>query len=436
MRGRTNILPIIGGTINEEVENYVASENIGIGKFVQTVPVADVIDYTNTFPNGGANNCVIDVLNGYVVIKGNAITYFEVDEQNNTIHEYSKTFSITSQYTYCDLIKVSNSEFYIAIFNSNNSNLYVYKVDLTFSDGVFDYTTTSLYSGQPTITGSTPYVHFLEVGSNEYLVCVEKYRSGGCYLSVFKFYLQGGVFVPDSTIFGRDINNGFYGGYVYKSENHLVWIYKNGSNVYLQVNVISLSDFSSSVSTFSTNNTTDFNCIEISTGKYLYYSASYGNYLKGCLVSVSSTGGVVFGSFDNIFTHTGMLRLPYAFKNGNNLFFVCRRESSTSDFRTVIILVKIVNDTLTVLDSFVYDPSINQSGYFYRTRNESFKYGLKGVIVFGLNNKILPLVNSGDNLSFLFTIPKVKLYETKISGVSKTGGSTGDTIQVYIPPTT
>ena len=438
MEGRTNILPLVGGLVTGDIENCEVTETNGIssGKFVQISSAANLLDISGV--NGNDKFC-FKFLDGYICFGGNTSSssvnvtfkYVKINEQTNSASVYSTVVLFPHTLYYGDFVEVGEGEIYFAARNTNSNagTLNVYDLVFTFEDDVLSCSVSTLFSQKISMAGSTPYCHFFKLDSVTFLLGVEAYydNSDG-KLVLYKFLLQGGALVPDANVFDFQTNvHGDYGCPMFLYQGVLVWICKS-SNYNLIVSTISVSGTSLSSASFNVGSSTIYNAVDVGSGKYICFDKGTSG-IDLVAVSVDANGSITFGEKQRLYTSSVIYRVVSAYRNGEYLFFVCG-----SDSRLLIILCSVGSMSLAVLDTLVVNKA-SANGFSSKNRDLQFAVDGNGVIVVCCDNFVAPINNVVDNIVFMFTTPKVSLYRNKISGVAKTSGSIGDTIQVYVPHT-
>lgn len=441
MRGKTNILPMVGGYINAPVQNETAGEALQLGDLVQR-SYSDAPQQIKGTASYSDINCFkpMQLYDGKFVyfrnIQPNSVNVkiALVEKSVNSFVVSEKVIFTTTNYdgmTTC-FVPVNDRMFVVFARTGygNSTYPYVYYCKKVVYDGT-DFTVTDLtYDNFPELSYQTSnkFARGWCIGSGGTLFTTTKiyyltYNSANNSISVY-----GGTSdapSPTSVATPKIL-------YLSQQDLFLCFVgYMSGGTV--SYFAAKFSNGSLSVTSLSS----DIYCPEVF-GNYIvgfeYYTSSNTTYYKLLIGTVNNSGAITMLDelqtdivMTNSTTYQAQVIIPY-----QDYFVIACQNNNQTYFR-----VYYYNSGFVEGDKFVMVSTSNLGVY-----STFFEKTLKGFIVDGKNGSDGTYGNSvrlfyqemkGDKFASADSNYTMIKAISKIEGVVKRGGSTGDTIEVFVP---
>lgn len=435
MEGRTNILPLVGGLVTGDVENCVVDESNGItsGQFVQIVGGSATL-----FNEGGSAKryfwykmsdgkvvclrCTWGISNYKMIsIVASAdvcdVTagYYTVVGRQTLVSLTGLTISCSNDNGFCLSEMIDTDKFFLCI----GDRLFVFEYDsqnsvVELTKTILLYYPTSSYYGYyaSCVVLSDSVVAFgLQISAG----------SVGIVLVNIDTEQTSSVLTP-TTSAGVSQNNDVY---VFKTSEYVVLGFEERKFVFCQYNLTNL-----------TLSAVD----EVTTSSIVWGYGSIHNLANDVFVSVVYGGNGYCTVFKIVGTTITIGQSISSYST--NVNFLGFYDGKILSFKNSVFCNYFVDtgnlsfekgeDGLTVGSSFrsTSDSSyvLSFEGFCLVFNNTNTSSNAKNYVgAFFKNEQNVPVE--------LSDYVKVKKYETFLSGVAKTSGSLGDTIQVYVPHT-
>lgn len=421
MRGRTNISSGGGAVVNGDIQNYEVAPNniIGAGDFVQLQYESN---YKHIFPNNTSKACIkIPFTNKYILafqLGDNSAYGVGMYEFKNNILESVSEIITTNILKLNEIILLDND--YAAISGSTNSTADYFNLITTIKINTTDNT---LIISKNNGVGHNYFTLF-----NNKIYLIYKQFSKYAIYDCFEYSISEGVLTQtkkSEVSFNRYSNS--IKGYVKINENIIGIAYESratataGEYSYVIQQII-LPE--------STNDV-------FSSGKSIVIDSNYTQ--KSVFVGVFHFSDDYFGVYDynGVITVYDRNFLKITTANYSYDAFLYHRFVNIQ--RDVVLLV--ANSKVIRIEFDQTIKKINLSNSFVMD-GFSQDYNTPAAVILKDNIYMLILNDGYYCLSYVNDIlqegypgltTKVKQYENYIEGFAKTGGSSGETIQVYVP---
>lgn len=430
MRGKTNILPMVGGYVNAPVGNFVAGERLQLGDLVEKSYSDNPQQLQGTTPQNSQSNDLFKMYDGKYIVP------LEISSRNVRIAVIEKSaeqfvsnevnlFTFDSGYqTYYSIFVPINDRTFIIFAEAYSSSIpsifYCKKVTYNGVD----------FSAQEIVCNTHPDFYYRAYWGNYYAVSDDGTlfvtADGKVYyvtLENNEAHLIGGQTI--STTLSYDLR------VIYLPTQDLFLVFKGGN--YYIVTIDNVND-----------------TLSISSGYASVVDKSVAKFKNG-LVSADVYGSTLYYSTVD---EQGIITVEDTYNAGNsynlttiipfeNFFILCgvkRTQGSNWTYFTFYYTVYYYDNGFIVGDTASFQSSQYGSSVYHTGGSPiGYAYDTKGIIAacamgsYGTYSILAYQQMLGDEFATSennFVMVKAQHH---IQGVVKSGGNTGDTVQVFVP---
>ena len=408
----------INGAINEYVVN--AGANVNAGDFVEFI---QGIVNQGTFNNGNTNYIsAVALSNSQVLVayrdggNSNYGTAIVLTINGTAISAGTETVFNRGNTNYISAVALSNSKVLIAYSDSSNSN-YGTAVVLTING-------TAISVGNKTVfnNGNTGASSAVALSDSQVLVAYTD-NGNSSYGTAAVLTISGtAISVGNKTVFNNGVAYSIFA--VALNNSQVLAAYRDGSNsfygtaVVLTINGTAISVGNKTV--FNNGNTGASSAVALSDSQVLVAYTDNGNSNYGTAIVLTINGTAISAGTETVFNR-GNTNYISAVALSNSQVLVAYRDGGNSNYGTAIVLT--INGTAI---------SAGTETVFNRGNTNYIS-----VAVVNENNVLITYGNIGDVLGDYALIGAVIQPATtrdNYVGVAKTGGTAGQTVEVYDVP--
>lgn len=437
MRGKTNILPMVGGYINAPIQNETAGEALQLGDLVQR-SYSDAPQQIK-----GLTSSDINCFKPMKLFDGKCV-YFKNIPTNSTNVKIALVEKSVSSFVVTDktIFTTNSSDGIVGCFVPISDRMFIAFVRTGYSSPYVYYCKKIVYDGTDFTATDVSYDNFPDM----YVQSAYKYARGWCIgnggtlFTTHKIYYLTYDSVNDSvSVYGGisdapDTTSTANPRIIYLSQQDLFLCFVG----YMVTGTVSYSAAKFSNGSLSvTSLSSDIYCPEMF-GNYIvgfeYFTKSNVTYYKLLIGTVDNSGNITMLDeletdivMTNSTSYQAQVIIPY-----QDYFVVACQNNTQTYFR-----VYYYNSGFVEGDKFVMASTSNLG--FYST---FFEKSLKGFIVDGKGSSDGNYGNSvrlfyqemkGDKFASADNNYTMVKAISKIEGVVKRGGSTGDTVEIFVP---